>query len=278
MNRGAEPAKIALGLLKLTVPLEWAASVAAGLNTDDADDMYGELVIAFDETDQPERASQTLDAINDPFIRASCLRHLAKRIAGTAKLDDGVRLVRMSLDELDAMDRLIDRIDTQAGAAYVMALCREYQAARDLSDTALQDLETLDAHWHGRPLGDIAACAVLADDGTLADRAFALATRDLRDNSDTRPLVAVATRVLGVSGPGEAERITHILATSADLPLAQEIYTLAVRVYLDADDVTRALSIWRTVLHDDRIATLPDVVRTLAGEFQPSPLSTADTR
>ena len=244
--------------------LESAAHVADRLDGEAADDLRGALVIALDETEQTRAALQVLDTIADPFVRASLLRALAERRAADGKPEEGVRLANASLDGLDGIDRLIDRIDTQAGAAAALARCHEHQAARQLAGTALQGLESLDAQWHARPLGRIATTAELAGDHAMAAQAFALAKLDLLDSFDGRPLAEMAAQVIRAGGPDAAERITQLVAGLADPELGQEIKGLATLAHLDAGDVPTALRVWLSLVDDDRLADLPALVGTLS--------------
>jgi hypothetical protein len=243
--------------------LEFASRVVGGLDSDEADDLRGSIVITLDETDQLEKALQGLDAIQDPFIRASCLRKLAERRADEGNADQGARLAHRSLDGLEAIDRLIDRIDTQAGAAYALARCGVIHAARDLATTALEGLRSLDSQWHPRPLGYIAATAVLIDDRSMADQTFALATDDFKAADDPYPLVEVARKVAHTGRSAELERILGLADELASPGLAQDLNGPVIGAYLDANDLETALRSWRTLLGNDQLADLPALTRTL---------------
>jgi hypothetical protein len=81
-------------------------------------------------------------------------------------------------------------------------------------------LESLDSQWHARPLGRIAATAVLAPDPALADRALALATRDVRADGDTRSLVEIAERTSETGTLSALERILTVVESIEDSAVA----------------------------------------------------------
>jgi hypothetical protein len=110
-----------------------AGQELAELNGEEADSLWDEIAIALDETDQSQKALWALDAVQDPFILASCLQRLAERRVDQGDGGEGVRLAQRSLERLDSMGRSIDRIDTQAGAAHAFARCGDVPAARNLA-------------------------------------------------------------------------------------------------------------------------------------------------
>jgi len=247
--------------------VEWACRVAATLKdarrSGEADDLCGDIVITLDDIDQPRKALLTLDTIQDPFIRAACLLSMAERRADKGNLDEGIRLAQRSLEGLDTMDRAIDRIDTQAAAAHAFARCGDVAKARNLAGKALEGLGNLDSQWHARPLGYIAAAAVLTDDGATGDRAVALARNDLMESDDSRPLVEVARQIARTGHLTELERIINTDEVLADSKLRQDLGGPVMRAYLDANHLRHALRIWRGLLGDDQLAGLADLTRTL---------------
>jgi hypothetical protein len=242
--------------------IENASRVAAMLHGEEAEELRGKIAVALDETDQPGKALDVIDTIQDPFIRASCLRWLAERRANRGHLDDGARLAHRSLDGMNAMNRLIDRIDTQAGAAHTLARCGDVRA-RFLANTALESLTTLDSQWHARPLGHIIATAVLTSDQVTADRALALARYDLDEAKDPGPLAEAAQQVAGTGHPARLEQIVGLVDVSADPELAQDLCGPLITAYLHAGDVQQSLRIWRTLLGADQLGQMRTLTRTL---------------
>jgi hypothetical protein len=208
-----------------------ASRVAGQLDEDAANRMLAGMVVTLDEIGEPERALRALDAVRDPFDWGSCLRRLAERRADVRKFDEGVRLAQRSLDRLDTMDRAVDRIDTQAGAAYILARCGDIEAAQCLAGKAFEQIGSLDKQFRARPLGRIAASATLTQDRAMADRVFALARRDFELTNDSRSLIEL---VRGV-----------------------------VTAYLNGNDVANALRVWRTLLQDDQLTDLASLARAL---------------